>query len=114
MVKQATIGWAQEKRIKDDLNLAECEDSLSKLYDSEGRGGYQSEDTKSELLRLEQIKWNILEYNAAAWILQSRALWLEKGDDNSQFFHRYAQGRKNAKTIWKLDRQEGEEIKGFY
>jgi hypothetical protein len=39
--------------------------------------------------------------------LKSRAIWLEKGDENTKFFQAYAKGRKAENTIWSLKDQEG-------
>jgi hypothetical protein len=39
------------------------------------------------------------------WRLKSRAIWLDKGDENTKFFHAFVKGRKEINTIWKLQGQ---------
>jgi len=41
------------------------------------------------------------------WRLKSRAIWLEKGYENTKFFQAYAKGRKVENIIWSLKDQEG-------
>jgi hypothetical protein len=41
------------------------------------------------------------------WRLKSRALWLQVGDENTKFFHRYANCRKNINSVWKIDKGDG-------
>jgi hypothetical protein len=47
------------------------------------------------------------------WILKSRALWLENGDENTKLFHAYSKGRKEANTIWSLKDQEARPVTNF-
>ena len=39
--------------------------------------------------------------------MKSRATWLECGDNNTNFFHAYAIGRKAANTVWSLENEHG-------
>jgi hypothetical protein len=39
------------------------------------------------------------------WRLKSRAIWLDKGDENTKFSHDFAKGRKEINNIWKLQGQ---------
>jgi len=41
------------------------------------------------------------------WILKSRALWIEKGDDNTKYFHQFSNHMKNDNTIWKIKDRNG-------
>jgi hypothetical protein len=43
----------------------------------------------------------------ATWRLRSRAIWIEKGDKNTRFFHRFASQRCSQNTIWDLTDEEG-------
>jgi hypothetical protein len=38
---------------------------------------------------------------------------MDKGDENTKFFHAYAKGRKSKNTIWKLQDQEGRMVSTF-
>jgi hypothetical protein len=41
------------------------------------------------------------------WILKSIALSIEKGDDNTKYFHQFSNHRKNDNTIWKMKDPNG-------
>ena len=45
--------------------------------------------------------------------LKSRAIWLEVGDKNSNFFHNYASHRRNINTICEIKNQDGRLIRTF-
>jgi hypothetical protein len=45
--------------------------------------------------------------------LRSRAIWIQAGDDNSKFFHSYANNRKVSNTIWKLPTPAGDMADSF-
>jgi hypothetical protein len=92
--------------------LIEVEAGLQDLYDST-RGGFISPDTKEELFRLEERRRNLLEEKEVEWRLKSRAIWLEKGDENTKLFQAYAKGRKMSNTIWSLQDSEGRKISSF-
>jgi hypothetical protein len=42
------------------------------------------------------------------WRLKSRVVWLKEGDNNSKYFHRYAQERKAQNTIGEIKNCNGE------
>lgn len=48
-------------------------------------------------LKVEEVSWN----------LKSRALWLEKGDINTKYIHRYANHRRMINSIWDLESTPG-------
>eukprot|EP01018_Ginkgo_biloba_P022058 Gb_03022 [translate_table: standard] len=111
-LKQATIGWAHTKKIKEAKELFEVESKLEVLYVSEGVG-YLSEESKAEMTTLEQRRRKLLDEKEAAWRLKSRALLLSKGDENSKVFHQHANHRKNVNTIWKINREDRVEVTNF-
>jgi len=43
----------------------------------------------------------------------SRALWLQAGDENTKFFHHFANGRNLFNTIWSIDRRDGTKETSF-
>jgi hypothetical protein len=49
----------------------------------------------------------ILANKDIAWRLKSKALWLEKGDESSKFFHQFANYRKYVDIIWKVTKNDG-------
>ena len=98
--------WSIAKRNRDEAELKSIEAELLLIYEGEG-GGFSSLDSKEVLTRLEGRRISLLLEKEEAWRLKSRALGLECGDDNTKFFHAYAQGRKAANTIWSLQDEEG-------
>ena len=44
----------------------------------------------------------ILKDREESWRLRSRAIWLLEGDNNTKFYHKFANGRKAINTIWEL------------
>jgi hypothetical protein len=83
------------------------EEALEVLYNSDGFG-YLNEDHRNlEVKLLEDKKRNILLEKEKEWRLKSRALWLQAGDENTKFFHRYANCRKNINLVWKIDKGDG-------
>lgn len=42
------------------------------------------------------------------WKQRSKKFWLQEGDQNTMFFHKYASGRKKANQICKLKDKHGE------
>lgn len=79
-----------------------------------GTSSFTSTDTKAHLIQLETENIRILRLKEESWRLKSRALWLKARDENSKFFHQYAQGRKAINTIWELHDSEGREAKTFH
>jgi hypothetical protein len=51
------------------------------------------------LKKLEDVKREMLEQEEVEWRLKSRAIYMEKGDENTIFFQNYAKYRKNLNII---------------
>ena len=67
-------------------------------------------DEKLELLELESKKDDILRKEEESTRLKSRDLWIEAGDNNTKFFHRFASHRRNQNTIWDIKNVEGNKV----
>ena len=59
------------------------------------------ENRISTLLKREEMEWR----------LNSQALWVALGDNNTPFFHNFAYGRRNHNAIWELCHRDGNMIK---
>jgi len=70
---------------------------------SSSLGEYEpSQDSRELFILLSSHKKEILDTNEATWRQNSRAIWLDYGDENTKIFHSYVKGRNIANTIWSL------------
>lgn len=60
------------------------------------------------MARLDAGKDMILKHEEESWRLKSRATWLSQGDNNTKFFHNYANQRRITNSIWKIKDAGGE------
>jgi hypothetical protein len=44
----------------------------------------------------------IISIEESTWSLRSRAIWINKGDKNTKFFHKFATQRRSQNTIWDI------------
>ena len=47
------------------------------------------------------------------WILRSRFIWLDVEDNNTQFFHNFANFRKSLNTILQVALSDGNKVRSF-
>jgi hypothetical protein len=59
------------------------------------------------LKHLEYKKRKFLEDKEVKWRLKSRDTWLELGDENTKYFHKFSNHWKNINTIWEMTNEEG-------
>lgn len=62
---------------------------------------------RSNIQALKHREKKILMMEESTWRLTSRALWLKEGDQNTKFFHRYANFRRNINSIWQITDLDG-------
>jgi hypothetical protein len=60
-----------------------------------------------ELRELEDKRAKWLKTEEHEWRIKSRALWIKEGDNNTKFFHQFANYRRNLNTIWEIKDEEG-------
>jgi hypothetical protein len=66
-----------------------------------------------ELKEMEDLKHSWLEKEEQSWNLKNRALWLEAGDNNTKYFHQYANFKRNLNTIWDIKDEENQVVISF-
>lgn len=108
-LKQLTMAWAKEKA-KDEQLITTIEAELKK---DDINLGFTSVEEKAKLIELEKQKDKILKEREESWRLNSRAIWLKAGDENTKFYQNFSKGRKTANTIWKIPLPNGEQANNF-
>jgi hypothetical protein len=63
---------------------------------------YSHSDKELLLGKLEKEIKIILQANEEKWRQRSRAIWVKSGDQNTNFFHHFANHRCNRKHIWEI------------
>jgi hypothetical protein len=105
-LKQKVIYWQVKKQQAMKANLVQVEEQIATLFHNNPSHIFNAEDINL-LHELTHKKNKILAHEEATWRLRSRAIWIEKGDKNTSFFHKYASQRRNHNTIWDLTDDDG-------
>jgi len=97
--------WGDKKKDDDTKLKAKLQDELLALEISMEQGIL----TTDQLTRKSEIQFQLMkiwEQEEAGWKEKSNNNWLLKGDGNTEFFHRIANGRKRKNTIFSLQFEE--------
>ena len=100
-LKKLSKNWAHHKRLQDDHSLKQIENDLE-VFETEQGGLYRSEEHKNHITSLYSTRGKYLKEKEDKWRLRSRAIWIQEGDANTKFYHKFANGRKAINTIWQL------------
>eukprot|EP00253_Pinus_taeda_P016547 PITA_16547 len=111
-LKRLSKIWAQNKRRRDDQTLREVEIEIVDFESNLG-GLYNSNEHKDRISSQYADRGEILKDSEESWRLRSRAIWMLEGDDNTKFYHKFANGRKAINTIWKLPNEQGQPLNTF-
>jgi hypothetical protein len=57
-----------------------------------------------EVKLLEDKKRNLSPEKEKEWRIKRKSIWIQAGDENTRFFHRYENKRKNINSIYKIDK----------
>ncbi|KAH1108544.1 hypothetical protein J1N35_012312 [Gossypium stocksii] len=97
--------WADAvKKGRNDLKKQLTKD-LELLLDKE-----RDDETMAEIINT-KVHLNLeIDKDEMYWEQRARANWLQLGDKNSSFFHKFVSVRKKINTISRLEGNEGEEI----
>eukprot|EP00253_Pinus_taeda_P023577 PITA_23577 len=111
-LKRLSKIWAQNKRRRDDQTLREVEIEIVDFESNLG-GLYNSNEHKDRISSQYADRGEILKDSEESWRLRSRAIWMLEGDDNTKFYHKFANGRKAINTIWELPNEQGHPLNTF-
>jgi hypothetical protein len=103
------IEWERKKKDEDKKELVQLESELDKMY-TDFPGGFVEESVKVLVMAKEQRKMTLLKQEEETWRQKSRVNWLAAGDRNTNFFHAYANSRKQLNTIWDITKGDGTTI----
>eukprot|EP00253_Pinus_taeda_P013627 PITA_13627 len=111
-LKRLSKIWAQNKRRQDDQTLREAEIEIVDFESNLG-GLYSSNEHKDRISSQYADRGEILKDSEESWRLRSRAIWMLEEDDNTKFYHKFANGRKAINTIWQLPNEQGHPLNTF-
>jgi hypothetical protein len=100
-VRNNLKGWGANLRGFDIEKRKELNQELQNLEDIEEN----SPPSKEQLLRKSAIQKDLMtlfQHEEDFWHQRGRDNWLLKGDNNTEYFHRIANGHKRKKTIFSL------------
>eukprot|EP00253_Pinus_taeda_P016512 PITA_16512 len=98
--------WAHNKRTQEDQTLCKIEADIVTFENNLG-DIYSSEEHKDRMVSHYAERAKILKEKEESWPLRSRAIWMLEGDENTKFYHKFANGRKAINTIWQLQNDQG-------
>eukprot|EP00253_Pinus_taeda_P002178 PITA_02178 len=98
--------WERKKKNQMNKDLKDISNEMDRLGLQLQRG-HPSRDLLTSIRLLEEKRLSLLHIQEVTWHLKSRALWIQEGDRNTEFFHRHASHRRKIKTIWDMKDSDG-------
>jgi hypothetical protein len=111
-VKAATKKWATTFNLRSQVVLKEIELKINSLFKANASRTFFKKEASSLKILMDQ-RQELLTKDEATWRLKSRVVWLSEGENNTTFFHKYANYQKNLNTIWEVANQMGFMVKSF-
>jgi hypothetical protein len=105
-LKDKTKHWQKLRYQQASAHLKGLEKDISSLLQDTLVGDITLEN-ESLLKSLEQERNRLINENEERWRQRSRAIWIRSGDQNTIFFHNFANFRHNKKYIWEIMDDEG-------
>ena len=91
--KQILKEWEKKHKYLSHEELKEVEKRITEIYGKNDKGTFSTKEI-ALLRQLECKKDSLLLKEEKLSCLKSRALWLEEGDINTKYLHRFASQRK--------------------
>ena len=110
--KKVTKPWARVYLANRQKQLKEVESSLKDIYEQNNTGVFtkiELEEVKEKELKRDEL----LAREEEIQRLTSRAIWIKQGDNNTKFFHNFANHRRNQNTIATIKDMNGEMVSSF-
>eukprot|EP00253_Pinus_taeda_P008026 PITA_08026 len=106
-LKKIVKVWEVGNKKKDKTDLLLIQQELDSILQA-ANSSPLTFDMKCHIRALEGKRLDILKKQEAFWQLKSRATWLRDGDINTEFFHKFANSRRNKNAIWKIKNDKGD------
>jgi hypothetical protein len=87
--KEISIYWNKERKKNEDISLLEIETKMEVWHEKEVSEP-PTHAMKDEYKLLDLSRRKILLNKEKEWRLRSTILWLQSGDENTNFFHHFA------------------------
>jgi hypothetical protein len=100
-VKKSLRGWGANIKGRDIKRKKELNQELADLETIE-ETMFLSFDQANRKNKIREELMNLYESEEAFWSQRSKEQWLLKGDNNTEFLHRCANGQKRKRTIFSL------------
>lgn len=104
-IKKYFKGWGLDQSGKNKKKKLEINEELAQLEQVEEQQPLTSEQFQRRVfIHTELMK--LLELEELFWVKRNHETWLLKGDNNTEYYHRVANGRKRKNTIFSLKHEE--------
>eukprot|EP00253_Pinus_taeda_P030029 PITA_30029 len=110
--KSLSKAWAHRKRKLEDHLLRPTEEEIY-TFKENIEEIISSLEQKDKITSLMHKRTQILKDREESWRLRSWEIWLKDGDNNTKFYHKFANERKVINTIWELKNEHGQVIQTF-
>lgn len=110
-LRDAVIKWDKLKKSHNIEQLA-CIESEIQCISASLDDSLFYEEHKIKVAALEAKRSFLLHQLEESWRQKSKAIWLKAGDNNTCFFHKYANQRRLRNSIWDLQDSHQEVISG--
>lgn len=100
--------WQFQRHQEDKADLNRVQQELESIMESTDFSSCSLE-RKACIRALEKGRFCLLKQEEEKWRLKIRATWLELGDKNTKFFHKFANARRERNFIWKIKDDQGNE-----
>jgi len=105
-LKKVVKNWDRLQKKARSESLCHIEAAIDLIFEN-CEMGFFSAPERELLSSLEAEKMRILRREEADWRLKSRAIWIKNGDENTRFFHKFANQRRIQNAIWEIKGTDG-------
>lgn len=105
-IKAMSKTWERKKKMKLRAEYLDIQVQMEMIIDS-FLTTYPNEHTLHNLKSLGTRKREIMRIEEITWRLKSKVQWLDEGHQNTKYFHKCANERRNRNSIWNIKRADG-------